>query len=147
MTSKQRRQDYPHKPPKCKFPAGFFHPNIYPSGTVCLSILNEEEVGNRACGQSRVSTPQVLPSSPHPGSPHPDLSLLPQAWRPGVTIKQILLGVQDLLGTLLATILSVAAASWCSSLAKRLAARGALHMKRDTACARSLSALVMHTPE
>lgn len=29
---------------QCKFPAGFFHPNIYPSGTVCLSILNE--VGN-----------------------------------------------------------------------------------------------------
>jgi hypothetical protein len=26
---------------QCKFPAGFFHPNIYPSGTVCLSILNE----------------------------------------------------------------------------------------------------------
>ena len=22
---------------------GFYHPNIYPSGTVCLSILNEEE--------------------------------------------------------------------------------------------------------
>ncbi|KIY95641.1 Ubiquitin-conjugating enzyme/RWD-like protein [Monoraphidium neglectum] len=33
--------DYPSKPPKCKFPAAFFHPNIYPSGTVCLSILNE----------------------------------------------------------------------------------------------------------
>eukprot|EP00802_Teleaulax_amphioxeia_P025910 Tamp_26855.p2 GENE.Tamp_26855~~Tamp_26855.p2 ORF type:complete len:171 (+),score=19.42 Tamp_26855:27-515(+) len=55
-------EDYPHKPPKCKFPAGFFHPNVYPSGTVCLSILNEEE-----------------------------------AWKPGITIKQILLGVQDLL--------------------------------------------------
>jgi ubiquitin-conjugating enzyme E2 I len=26
-----------------KFPVGFFHPNVYPSGTVCLSILNEEE--------------------------------------------------------------------------------------------------------
>jgi ubiquitin-protein ligase len=26
-----------------KFPANFFHPNIYPSGTVCLSILNEDE--------------------------------------------------------------------------------------------------------
>lgn len=26
---------------QCRFPAGFFHPNIYPSGTVCLSILNE----------------------------------------------------------------------------------------------------------
>ncbi|BGP54236.1 SUMO conjugating enzyme Hus5 [Rhodotorula sphaerocarpa] len=35
--------DYPSKPPKCKFPANFYHPNIYPSGTVCLSILNEEK--------------------------------------------------------------------------------------------------------
>ena len=26
---------------QCKFAANFFHPNIYPSGTVCLSILNE----------------------------------------------------------------------------------------------------------
>lgn len=26
---------------QCKFDAGFFHPNVYPSGTVCLSILNE----------------------------------------------------------------------------------------------------------
>jgi len=25
------------------FPKGFFHPNIYPSGTVCLSILNEND--------------------------------------------------------------------------------------------------------
>jgi ubiquitin-protein ligase len=46
----------------CLLTAGFFHPNVYPSGTVCLSILNEEE-----------------------------------AWKPGITIKQILLGVQDLL--------------------------------------------------
>mmetsp|Transcript_22340 Transcript_22340/g.63820 ORF Transcript_22340/g.63820 Transcript_22340/m.63820 type:complete len:158 (+) Transcript_22340:150-623(+) len=35
--------EYPGKPPKCKFPQGFFHPNVYPSGTVCLSILNEDE--------------------------------------------------------------------------------------------------------
>jgi hypothetical protein len=26
---------------QCKFPQGFFHPNVYPSGTVCLSIINE----------------------------------------------------------------------------------------------------------
>ena len=38
------------------------HPNIYPSGTVCLSILNEEE-----------------------------------DWKPHITIKQILLGIQKLL--------------------------------------------------
>ena len=55
-------EDYPAKPPKCKFPAGFFHPNIYPSGTVCLSILNEDE-----------------------------------QWRPSITVKQVLLGVQELL--------------------------------------------------
>jgi ubiquitin-conjugating enzyme E2 I len=44
---------------QCKFPKDFFHPNIYPSGTVCLSILNEDE-----------------------------------GWRPSITIKQILTGIQ-----------------------------------------------------
>ncbi|XP_052884859.1 SUMO-conjugating enzyme SCE1-like isoform X2 [Gossypium arboreum] len=34
-------EDYPSKPPICKFPNGFFHPNVYPSGNVCLSILSE----------------------------------------------------------------------------------------------------------
>ncbi len=48
--------------PAGKFTPPLFHPNVYPSGTVCLSILNEEE-----------------------------------AWKPAITIKQILLGVQDLL--------------------------------------------------
>jgi len=57
-------EDYPLKPPKCAFPGGFFHPNIYPSGTVCLSILNEE-----------------------------------QDWKPNISVKQILLGIQDLLDT------------------------------------------------
>jgi ubiquitin-conjugating enzyme E2 I len=36
-------EDYPSKPPKCKFIPVIFHPNIYPSGTVCLSILDEEK--------------------------------------------------------------------------------------------------------
>ncbi|XP_066322067.1 ubiquitin-conjugating enzyme E2 2-like [Miscanthus floridulus] len=35
-------EDYPSKPPKCKFPQGFFLPNVYPSRIVCLSILNED---------------------------------------------------------------------------------------------------------
>ncbi|KAI9733528.1 MAG: E2 SUMO-conjugating protein ubc9 [Cirrosporium novae-zelandiae] len=48
--------------PEGKFVPPLFHPNVYPSGTVCLSILNEEE-----------------------------------GWRPAITIKQILLGIQDLL--------------------------------------------------
>jgi ubiquitin-conjugating enzyme E2 I len=45
-----------------KFVPPLFHPNVYPSGTVCLSILNEEE-----------------------------------AWKPAITLKQILLGIQELL--------------------------------------------------
>lgn len=32
--------DYPIRPPKCVFKPVLPHPNIYPSGTVCLSILN-----------------------------------------------------------------------------------------------------------
>jgi hypothetical protein len=26
-----------------RFPKGFFHPNVFPSGTVCLSILDEDK--------------------------------------------------------------------------------------------------------
>lgn len=55
-------EEYPLKPPKVKFPQGFYHPNVYPLGTVCLSILNEE-----------------------------------QDWRPAITLKQIALGIQELL--------------------------------------------------
>ncbi|KAJ4461783.1 putative SUMO-conjugating enzyme UBC9-B [Paratrimastix pyriformis] len=58
----QFSEDFPSKPPKCQFQPPLFHPNVYPTGTVCLSILNEE-----------------------------------QDWRPSLTIKQILLGIQDLL--------------------------------------------------
>lgn len=39
-----------------------FHPNVYPSGTVCLSILNEEE-----------------------------------DWKPAITVRMILTGIQHLL--------------------------------------------------
>jgi len=55
-------EDYPSKPPRCQFQPVIFHPNIYPSGTVCLSILNEEK-----------------------------------GWKPSITVKQLLLGIQDLL--------------------------------------------------
>jgi ubiquitin-conjugating enzyme E2 I len=56
------KDDYPSTPPKCRFEPPLFHPNVYPSGTVCLSLLDEEK-----------------------------------DWRPAVTIKQILLGIQELL--------------------------------------------------
>ncbi|BBG95213.1 sumo conjugation enzyme 1 [Prunus dulcis] len=69
-------EDYPSKPPKCKFPQGFFHPNVYPSGTVCLSILNEDSVSNQHCSNRSM---EIV------------------GWRPAITVKQILVGIQDLL--------------------------------------------------
>mmetsp|Transcript_8655 Transcript_8655/g.14024 ORF Transcript_8655/g.14024 Transcript_8655/m.14024 type:complete len:159 (+) Transcript_8655:172-648(+) len=54
--------DFPSSPPKVQFVPVLFHPNVYPSGTICLSILNADE-----------------------------------DWSPTVTLKAILLGVQDLL--------------------------------------------------
>ena len=56
------KDDFPSTPPKVKFVPPLFHPNVYPSGTVCLSLLDEEK-----------------------------------DWRPAITIKQLLLGIQDLL--------------------------------------------------
>ena len=55
-------EDYPVLPPKCVFEKKLFHPNVYPSGAVCLSIINDEE-----------------------------------DWRAGLKVKDILLGIQDLL--------------------------------------------------
>jgi len=54
--------EYPSKPPKCKFDPKIFHPNVYPSGTICLSILDETK-----------------------------------DWKPSITVKQMLIGIQDLL--------------------------------------------------
>lgn len=54
--------DYPTIPPHCKFDPPLFHPNVYPCGKVCLSLLDEEK-----------------------------------DWRPSISIKNILLGILDLL--------------------------------------------------
>lgn len=56
------KDDYPTSPPKCQFDPKLFHPNVYPSGTVCLSLLDDTK-----------------------------------DWRPVISIKQILIGIQDLL--------------------------------------------------
>lgn len=54
--------DYPVVPPSISFSPPIFHPNVFASGAICLSILKQED-----------------------------------GWRPAVTIKQILLAIQDLL--------------------------------------------------
>ncbi|CAG8629092.1 3939_t:CDS:2 [Dentiscutata heterogama] len=47
-----------------KFVPALFHPNVYPSGTVCLSILNEEEGWKPA-----ITIKQNLLDEPNPDSP------------------------------------------------------------------------------
>ncbi|KAG8833764.1 E2 SUMO-conjugating protein ubc9 [Serendipita sp. 399] len=71
-------EEYPSKPPKCKFTPPLFHPNIYPSGTVCLSILDEEKAWKPG-----ITIKQVLYSLNEEAVPHYSM--------------QILLGIQDLL--------------------------------------------------
>jgi ubiquitin-protein ligase len=34
-------ENYPHKPPTIKFISKLFHPNVYPDGKLCISILHE----------------------------------------------------------------------------------------------------------
>ncbi|KAM4863858.1 SUMO-conjugating enzyme UBC9-like [Urocitellus parryii] len=59
------KDDYPSSPPKCKFELLLFHPNVYSSSTVYLSILEED----KDC-------------------------------RTAIRMKQILLGIQELLSEL-----------------------------------------------
>eukprot|EP00955_Chlamydomonas_euryale_P052333 355127-Chlamydomonas_euryale.AAC.10 len=41
-------KEYPSMPPKAYLPKGFLHPNVYPEGLVCLSILNgDPEMGGQ----------------------------------------------------------------------------------------------------
>ncbi|EFA86200.1 putative ubiquitin-conjugating enzyme E2 [Heterostelium album PN500] len=59
----QFSSEYPSKPPRCSLPPNFFHPNVFPNGDICLSIINES------------------------------------GWKPSISVKQIVLGVQELLDT------------------------------------------------
>jgi hypothetical protein len=63
---RQFTEDYPNKPPLCKFKLvngkPLFHPNVYPSGKICLSILDADK-----------------------------------GWKPSLTIKHLLVGIQALL--------------------------------------------------
>ena len=65
---RQFSEDYPNKPPVCKFKLipqtgkALFHPNVYPSGKICLSLLDADK-----------------------------------GWKPSLTIKHLLIGIQALL--------------------------------------------------
>ncbi|KAL1306251.1 hypothetical protein AAFC00_004341 [Neodothiora populina] len=57
--------EYPLMPPKMKFVTPIFHPNIYPSGDVCISILHppeEDKYGYESAAErwSPVQTPETI---------------------------------------------------------------------------------------
>jgi len=69
-------REYPNKPPIMRFlTPGFWHPNVYPDGKVCISILHEpkEDMYNQ---QEKMS----------------------EKWRPILGIEAVLVSVMSLLG-------------------------------------------------
>lgn len=77
----QFSEDYPNKPPVCKFKLlsngkPLFHPNVYPSGKICLSLLDAEKGAAAhallaAHSRSRHSTARLAgQKEPHSQQPH-----------------------------------------------------------------------------
>jgi ubiquitin-conjugating enzyme E2 I len=63
-------KEYPMKPPKCRFVPVIFHPNVFPSGTVCLSILNEEKGWQQSISVKEILLGlQNLLDDPNPNDP------------------------------------------------------------------------------
>ncbi|EMD68141.1 hypothetical protein COCC4DRAFT_191697 [Bipolaris maydis ATCC 48331] len=57
--------EYPLLPPKMRFETPIFHPNIYPNGDVCISILHppeEDKYGYESAAErwSPVQTPETI---------------------------------------------------------------------------------------
>jgi ubiquitin-conjugating enzyme E2 G2 len=66
-------KDYPLSPPVMKFQTKIFHPNVYPDGTVCISILHAP--GNDPLGYESAS----------------------ERWSPVQSVEKILLSVVSML--------------------------------------------------
>ncbi|KAJ1514506.1 Ubiquitin-conjugating enzyme E2 G2 [Coelomomyces lativittatus] len=66
-------QDYPLNPPVLKFTCPMFHPNVYPDGTVCISILHA------------------------PGEDPNMYELSSERWSPVQSVEKILLSVVSML--------------------------------------------------
>jgi len=65
-------EDYPNAPPKMKFVSDIWHPNVYPDGGVCISILHTPDPMN---SQERAE----------------------ETWRPIQTVESILVSVCSML--------------------------------------------------
>lgn len=67
-------EDFPNAPPEMKFETELFHPNIYPDGKVCISILH-------APGTDRFN----------------EMETADERWRPILSVEAILVSVLSML--------------------------------------------------
>ncbi|KAF7639295.1 UBIQUITIN_CONJUGAT_2 domain-containing protein [Meloidogyne graminicola] len=74
------KDDFPSTPPKCRFEPPLFHPNVYPSGTVCLSLLDENKDWLGLTMNTFLCIFRFILIK-----------------RPSISIKQLLVGIQELL--------------------------------------------------
>lgn len=68
-------QDYPNKPPTVKFVSDMWHPNVYPDGKVCISILHSP--GDDPMGYEQAS----------------------ERWSPVQTVETIMLSIISMLSS------------------------------------------------
>jgi ubiquitin-conjugating enzyme E2 D/E len=61
-------QDYPFKPPKMTFKTKIYHPNISPTGAICLDILKDRWSPILSIGKALLSLSSLL-SEPNPDDP------------------------------------------------------------------------------
>ena len=61
-------ENFPSEPPKVYFNPPIFHPNIYPSGEVCLSILGPDWDPSISL-KGILTSIQILLNEPNPSSP------------------------------------------------------------------------------
>ena len=80
----QFSEEYPSKPPKCKFTPPLFHPNVYPSGTICLRY---ECTG-------MIHDPNIVIFTFENSWYGSSILNEEEDWRPAITIKQMLMGIQ-----------------------------------------------------
>eukprot|EP00890_Picochlorum_soloecismus_P001780 jgi/Picsp_1/2602/NSC_00834-R1_protein len=69
-------KDYPQSPPECKFISEMWHPNVFPDGKVCISILH--------------------PPGYDPMNPQEDAA---EKWSPVHTVESIVLSIISMLSS------------------------------------------------
>jgi ubiquitin-conjugating enzyme E2 I len=95
-------EDYPTRAPVASFPAGFLHPNVYPDGHVSKTRKGAgrsmENWHGELARAMRFMMPAIMLSQVCLSILNDDAEM-GGAWAPSLTVKQVLVGIQELLHT------------------------------------------------